>query len=305
MHGYLVKRLAQAAVTVLIVVSLTFVLARIAGDPTALLLPPQSDQATIDAFRSALGLDRPLADQYVMFLGDALRLDFGDSLRGGGSALAMVLERLPATLTLTGLSLLVSLLLAAGLGLAAELTSRSWVRTTILSVALVREAVPVFVFGLLLILVFGVKLAWWPFIGNTGPASYILPVATLSSMTLALYLRVLRSSFAEERGSDHVRTALAKGETRWRIVVREALPNVLLPFVTTVAVNVGVLIVGAVLVETVFSWPGMTYAMVLAVQQRDFPVIQAGVIVIAVVFIGVNTLADVVTVLLDPRVALR
>jgi peptide/nickel transport system permease protein len=304
MARYIVIRLVQAIVTIWAVLSLTFVLAHMAGDPSALLLPPESSPAAIAAYRHAIGLDRPLGVQYLTFLGDASHFDFGNSLRGGGPALDFVTARLPATLELAGVSLAVSLVLALGLGLTIELTSSKRLRTFILSLALIREAVPVFVFGLLLIIVFGVKLQWFPFIGKAGPDSFVLPVATLSSVTLALYLRVLRSSFAQERSQDYVRTALAKGASRSHIVLREAFPNVLLPFVTTVAVNAGFLIVGSVLVETVFSWPGMAYAMVQAVEQRDFPVIQAGVILIAIVFIAVNTIADIVCSRLDPRIAL-
>jgi peptide/nickel transport system permease protein len=304
MARYIMIRLGQAVLTIFLILTLTFVLARMAGDPTALLLPPETNAADAAAYKHAIGLDKPLGTQYVNYIVGALHLDFGKSLRGGGPALDFVTSRLPATLELAGASLVVSLILALGLGLTIELTSSKRIRTAILSAALVREAIPAFVFGLLLIIVFGVKLEWLPFIGKNGPKSFVLPVLTLSSVTLSLYLRILRSSFAQERSQDYVRTALAKGSSRWHIVMREAFPNVLLPFVTTVAVNIGFLIVGSVLVETVFSWPGMAFAMVQAVQQRDFPVIQAGVILIATVFVLINLITDIVCSKLDPRIAL-
>jgi len=301
---YLAGRSAQALLTIFLVVALTFVLARIAGDPSALLLPATATEQDAAEFRRALGLDQPVAVQFAGYLADLARLDFGNSLRSGGPAVDVILERMPATLSLAGISLLVSLVLALGLGLVVELTSSERLRSAILGLALLREAIPVFVFGLLLVLIFGVQLRSLPFIGREGPASYILPVATLSSLTLALYLRILRSSFGAEEGQDYVRTALAKGASHRHVVVRETLPNVLLPFVTTVAINLGYLVVGSVLVESVFSWPGVAYAVVEAVTQRDFPVIQAGVIAMAVVFVAVNLIADLVIARLDPRVRL-
>lgn len=302
MARYLAGRSTQAALTIFLVVALTFVLARIAGDPTALLLP--ATEADAAEFRRALGLDQPIIVQFLSYLGDMFRLDFGESLRGGGSAFDVVMDRIPATLSLAGISLLVSLVLALGLGLVVELTRSERLRSAILALALLREAVPVFVFGLLLVLVFGVGLEWLLLIGRDGAASYIMPVATLSSMTLALYLRILRSPFGGEEGQDYVRTAVAKGASRRHVVLRETLPNVLLPFVTTVAINLGYLVVGSVLVESVFSWPGVAYAVVEAVTQRDFPVIQAGVVAMAVVFVAINLLADLVSARLDPRVRL-
>ncbi|MEV1294192.1 ABC transporter permease [Pseudonocardia sp. NPDC049635] len=304
MLRYLAGRCAQAVLTVFVVVALTFVLARIAGDPTALLLPATATAEDAAEFRQALGLDRPLLTQFVQYLADVSRLDFGESLRGGGPAFDVVLDRMPATLSLAGISLLVSLVLALGLGLVVELSRSERLRSAILALALLREAVPVFVFGLLLVLVFGVHLQWLPFIGRDGPATYVLPVLTLSSMTLALYLRILRSSFGGEEGQDYLRTAAAKGASRRYTILREALPNVMPPFVTTVAINLGYLVVGSVLVESVFSWPGVAYTVVEAVTQRDFPVIQAGVIAMAVVFVVINLLADLISAKLDPRIRL-
>jgi len=302
---YIAIRCGQGLLTIFCIVSLTFVLARVAGDPTALLLPPEASAEDAAAYRAALGLDQPMLVQYVQFLGDVVRLDFGESLRSGTSATEAVLSRVPATLKLAGISMVVSVLLAIALSLVSELIDRPSVRTFILTASLLREAVPAFVFGIGLIYVFGVNLRWFPFIGSTqGAASYVLPVATLSTMTLALYLRMLSSSFAEERGRDYIRTAMAKGASRFHIVLREAFPNVMLPFVTVVALNLSAVIVGSVLVETVFSWPGLAYAMVQAVQQRDFPVIQAGIIIIAVVFVIVNTASDFLAARLDPRITL-
>lgn len=302
MVGYALSRVWQSLLTILLVLVVVFVLARLAGDPTALLLPPEATDADIAAFRHAYGLDKPIPEQFVVYVLDAFHFDFGQSLRGGGSAAAFILQRLPATLWLAAVSLVVSLVLALGIGLLVELTTSERLRTFVLGLALVREAVPVFVFGLLSILVFGVWLGWFPFIGFNGPLSFVLPVATLSSATLAMYLRILRSSFAGEERREYVRTAIAKGATRRHLVLREVLPNVLLPFVTTVAINLGYLIVGSVLVESVFSWPGVAYAVVQAVEQRDFPVIQAGVVLMAVVFVVFNLLADLVNTRIDPRV---
>lgn len=302
MIGYALSRVWQSLLTIVLVLVVVFVLARLAGDPTALLLPPTATDADADAFRAAYGLDKPLPEQFFLYVKDAFQFDFGQSLRGGGPAATFILERLPATLWLAAVSLVVSLVLALGIGLLVELTTSERLRTVVLGLALVREAVPVFVFGLLAILVFGVWLGWFPFIGFHGPLSFVLPVLTLSSATLAMYLRILRSSFAGEERREYVRTAFAKGATRRHVVLREVLPNVLLPFVTTVAINLGYLIVGSVLVESVFSWPGVAYAVVQAVEQRDFPVIQAGVVLMALVFVVFNLVADLVNARIDPRV---
>jgi peptide/nickel transport system permease protein len=302
MARYLGKRVLGGLLTIFLVLTFTFVLARLAGDPVALLVPITATDDEIAAYRTALGLDLPLPVQYWNFITSAVHLDFGNSLRSNRPAFEIIMERLPATLSLASAAFVSSLVVALGLGLVNELTRSRVVRSTILGFSLVRDAMPTFVFGLIMIYIFGVQLHVLPFIGNRTPASFVMPTITLATMTLALYLRLLRSGFAEELGKDYVRTAVSKGSSRFHLIVREVFPNVLPPFVTIVALNLGGLIVGSVLVEAVFSWPGIAYAIIEAVDQRDFPVIQAGVVVVATVFVAVNIIADVLNIRIDPRV---
>ncbi|RFA22798.1 ABC transporter permease [Subtercola boreus] len=254
--------------------------------------------------RTSLGLNDSLAGQYGRFLVDAVHGDLGNSIRQSTSSLALVLQRLPAALQLAFISFAVGFVLAIVLAVAGELSTRPRVRTAMLSIATVRQAIPPYLFGILLILVFSVWAGLLPALGMNSALSFVLPVATVSTFEIALYLRLFNASFAESRRSDYVRTALAKGVPHSRVVIRHQLPNALLPIITVAGINLGVLVGGLVVIEMVFNWPGLGRLIIEGVTQRDYPIVQAGVVVIAVVFIVINFIVDLLYAVLDPRVRL-
>ncbi|NTW40272.1 MAG: ABC transporter permease [Cellulomonadaceae bacterium] len=304
MVRFIAARVLRTAVTVLAVLTFAFVLARLAGDPVRLMLPDQATDADVAAMRASLGLDLPLHVQYGHFLSQALQGDLGVSLRQGVPALDLVLERLPATLELALISFTVGLVIAVALAVLGEVTGSQPLRTAILWLATARQSVPPYLFGILLILVFSVWLGVLPSMGRQGWQSYVLPVATMATFEIALYLRLLNSTFAELRHDDFVRTARAKGVGRTRLVLRHMLPNALVPVITVAGINLGILVGGTVVLEMVFNWPGLGRLVIQAVSQRDFPVVQAGVVLIAVLFVVINLVVDLLYAVIDPRVRL-
>lgn len=304
MGYFILRRTLQSVLTVLGVITVTFFLVRLAGDPTVLLLPVEASNEDIARLRTALGLDQPLAIQYVKFLINTLAGDFGQSLRQRSPALELVVERLPATLELAFTSFVLGLSLAFGIGLAARLSTSAALRATVMWIALARQAIPVFSFGLFLILIFAVWLRWLPSLGRGGIDHLLLPALTLATYELALYLRLFNASLSHEQRQDYVRTAYSKGQSRSKVIIRHMLPNALLPLVTIAGINLGLLLGGTVVTETVFSWPGVGRLMVQSVSQRDYPVIIAGVFVVSLIFVAVNLLVDILYGFLDPRVRL-
>lgn len=286
------------------VLTATFFLVRLSGDPTALLLPPEASREDIARLRTKLGLDEPLPVQFGNFVGNALQGDFGESLRQRTPALDLVLERLPATLELAAASFALGLSLAFAIGVGIRLGVGRRLRTAVMWVAFTRQAIPVFWFGLLMILLFSVQLGWFPALGAGTVWHLVLPALTLGTYELALYLRMINSAFAEEQNQDYVRTAYAKGQRDWVVVTRHMLPNAMLPIITIAGINLGVLLGGAVVTETVFSWPGVGRLIVQSVSQRDYPVMIAGVFVVSLVFVIVNLVVDLLYAVLDPRVRL-
>jgi len=297
-------RAFRAVVTLLAVLTFAFVLARMTGDPVRLMLPDQATAEDVADVRRALGLDQPLLAQYAAFLGDVVHGDLGDSIRQGRPALALVLDRLPATLELAIASFVIGIVLATTLAVVAEVTGDRRLRAVMLWAATLRQAIPPYLFGILMILVFSVGLGLLPALGRTSYASYVIPVITIATFEVALYLRLFNASFDESRSLDFVRTARAKGVSRARIVMRHMLPNALLPIITVAGINLGVLVGGLVVLETVFNWPGLGRLIVQGVTQRDYPVVQAGVVVVALLFIVINLVVDLLYAVLDPRVRL-
>jgi peptide/nickel transport system permease protein len=304
MAGFLTWRLLQSVLTLLGVLTATFFLVRLAGDPATLLLPVEATPDEIATFRTALGLDQSLPVQYVKFLIHIFEGDFGISLRQRTPALGLVLERLPATFELALTSFVLGLTLAFAIGFAVRLSGSARLRAAVMWIALARQAIPVFWFGLLLILLFSVTLRWLPSLGRGGAAHLILPAITLSTYELALYLRLFNSSLAAEAKQDYVRTAFAKGQSRSKVLIKHMIPNALLPLVTIAGINLGLLLGGTVVTETVFSWPGVGRLIVQSVSQRDYPVTIAGVFVVCLIFMMINLIVDLLYAYLDPRVRL-
>lgn len=305
MLGFLVKRLGQAVLTVFGVITISFFLVRFSGDPAIMLAGADASDADIAALREALGLNQPIFVQYLDFIRQAIRGDFGNSLRQAVPAMDLVIERLPATLELALASFAFGIIVALVLGTAMRLSRAKWLREVVMLLALGRQAIPIFSFGLLMILIFAVWLRWLPALGRGSWEHLLLPAITLGSYELALYLRLFNASLATEQRQDYVRLAYAKGQNRLSIILFHMLPNALLPIITVAGINLGLLLGGAVVTETVFSWPGLGRLIVQSVIQRDFPVIIAGVFLLSLIFVVINLLVDLLYAVLDPRVALK
>lgn len=303
MLRHLSRRGIQALVTVFVVVTVAFVLGRASGSPAAQLLPDTASREQIEALNARLGFDRPVLVQYGEYLAGLVRGDLGDSYRQTGvPALQVVAERLPASLSLGALGLVLGLVLALGTAVLLQITGASRVRSLVLAVGSLRQSTPDFLFGVLLVAVFAVSLGWLPSLGNRQASGIVLPAVTIATGQFVLYLRLAGHALQEQSAADHVRTAYARGESRARVVLAEVLPNALLPVLTIAGINLGSFLGGLVIVENVFAWPGLGQLVLSAVYARDFPVVQAALVVVALLFILSTLLVDLVSGLLDPRV---
>lgn len=304
MTAYLVRRLLYALFVILGVSVIVFVLVRLSGDPTALMLPLDATEEDVARLRHQLGFDRPLPIQYVDFVGNALRGEFGTSIRHQQSAMDMVIDRIPATFQLMALSLLIALGIALPMGILSALYPDSLIDRLSVVMALVGQAIPNFFLGIVLILMFSVQLRWLPSSGRGGIEHLLLPSLTLGTAAAAFINRLLRSSLREVLGTDYIRTARAKGRAWNAIVFRHALRNAAIPVVTVIGLQIIQLVGGAIVTETVFAYPGAGFLLVQSLGNRDIPVIQAFVMLIAVAVIIVNLVIDLIYGLLDPRVSL-
>jgi peptide/nickel transport system permease protein len=300
---YVVRR-SLHSVGLLVGVSLVvFLLLHVVpGDPAQVLLGDQATPQRVAEIRTALGLDRPLPEQYWRFASRAVQGDFGQSIRAMRPVLPYVVERLPATLELALGALLISTGLGIPLGVLAAARRRSAWDFSSMALALLAQSAPNFWVGLILIAVFSVKLGILPVSGRGGPAHLVLPSVTLAIFFLGLVVRLTRSGMLEVLAQDYVRTAGAKGLPERLVVFRHALKNAMIPIVTVLGLQVGTLLGGAVVTETVFAWPGMGQLAVQAIYQRDYPVVQCIVLLLGGVFVVVNWLVDMSYTLLDPRI---
>ncbi|MWV47821.1 ABC transporter permease subunit [Rathayibacter sp. VKM Ac-2803] len=305
MGPYIARRLAQGLATIFAVVTIAFALGRLSGSPAALLLTENASPEQIADLNHRLGFDLPLWQQYLQYLGGLVTGDFGDSYRQVGvSSMQLVLERLPASLSLGAVGLVLGLALALVAGVVIQLTRSRGLRALSLGLGSTRQAIPDFFFGLLLVLILSVWLGLLPSLGNRDPLAIIMPALTIATGQFVLYTRLLDNALTEQSTQDYARTAFARGENRLRVVVGELLPNAFLPVLTVAGISLGSFLGGLVIVENVFAWPGMGQLMLGAVYSRDFPVVQSGLIVVALLFILANLLVDLVSGLIDPRVRL-
>ena len=306
MFSLLLTRLVSALVVVLGVCTLVFLLIHLVpGDPVEAMLGENAQLADREALRQALGLDRPLGQQYLEYLQRLARLDLGLSFQDRRPVAAILGERLPATLELTLAALALALTLALPLGVLAARHRGSPLDTGAMSLSLVGISIPNFWLGPLLILVFSLWLGWTPVSGREGPASLILPALTLGTGMAAILARMVRGSILEVLGEDYVRTARAKGLSERRILWGHALRNAWLPILTLIGLQLGGLLGGAVITETVFAWPGVGSLLVESIQSRDYPVVQACVLLVSLSYVLVNTLTDLVYSWVDPRIHWR
>jgi ABC-type dipeptide/oligopeptide/nickel transport system permease component len=302
MVAFLIRRLFHTVFVMLAVCLVVFVLIRLSGDPASLYLPEDATPAEIEAFREKMGWNRPIHIQYVDFMERVLHGDFGTSLRHNEPALELVLERLPATLELTVVALTFALAIAVPVGVLSAIRQDSVFDAVARIVALLGLCLPNFWFGLMLIIVFAVELDVLPAFGRQSLANLILPGLTLGFSAAATIMRLVRSNVLEVLRMDYVRTARAKGLVERLVLVRHVLKNAAIPTVTIIGLRLGYLLSGAVVTETVFAYPGMGRLAVQAIANRDFAVVQAFVIVAALVFAVANLLVDVLYTFLDPRI---
>lgn len=305
MGRLLLRRLVSTAGVVLGVAVLVFLLIHlIPGDPVDVMLGEAAQPADRAALRQSLGLDLPLHVQLFNYLDGLLHLDLGRSLHSQRPILDLLAERLPATVELALAALAVTLLLAVPLGLvAAARHDTAWDHGA-MTFSLLGVSIPNFWMGPLLILVFALGLGWFPVSGREGAGAVVLPALTLGTSLAAILARMIRSSVLEVLGEDFIRTAYAKGLSRRQVLIRHALPNALLPVITVLGLQLGTLLAGAVITETVFSWPGIGLLTIEAIQTRDYPVVQACVLLIALTYVVVNMLTDLLYALIDPRIRL-
>ncbi len=301
MTRYLLTRLLRALLTIFLVLSFAFIILRLSGDPALLILSPDAPPEAIEAFRKGWGLDAPLWKQYLGYFLNLAQGNLGQSMRDGSSAWDLVMERLPATLAITVPALLLKILIGIPAGTYAALHRDSFVDRLVMSAAVAGYTVPSFVLGLLLVLVFAVGLGWLPSGGNEGIWHAILPIITLSLGGAAILARFTRSAMLEVLGQPYVRTGLAKGLSWDRVVIGHALPNAAIPTVTVVGFMVGSLMAGAVVVESVFTWPGVGRLLVSAVANRDLAVVQAILLLVAMGMVAANLLVDALYGWFDPR----
>jgi len=301
MIRFILVRFFRALITILAVVTFAFVVLRMSGDPAQVMLGPDVPQDSIDAFRKAWGLDQPLWIQYIAYLKSIFTGDFGVSMRDKASALRLVMERVPATLQLTVPALILKLVIGIPAGVYAALHRQSFADRGVILLAILGFTIPSFVMGLVLVLIFSVMLGLLPSGGQDTWMHGVLPTITMSIGGIGILARFSRSAMIEVMGQPYIRTASAKG-LKWSDVVwSHALPNAAVPIVTIVGFMVGSLIAGAVVVESIFSWPGIGRLLVVSVSNRDLAVVQCILLIIAATMVVSNLVVDLLYGWLDPR----
>jgi len=301
MLRYLASRLLRALLTIFLVVTFAFFVLHLSGDPALMILSPDAPPESIRAFRAAWGLDRPIWMQFIDYVGHALTGDLGNSMRDGRPAIQLVLERIPATLAITLPAFALKLAIGIPAGIWAALHRNSLADRLTMMVSVAGFTVPSFVLALVLVLVFAVKLGWLPSAGSDGPANAVLPIITLGTSGAAILARFTRSAMLEVLGQPYIRAASAKGLSWRRVVVEHALPNAAIPTTTVIGFMVGTLIAGAVVVESVFAWPGIGRLLVTSVANRDLAVVQVILLIVAATMVTANIVVDVVYGWIDPR----
>ena len=305
MSAYLLRRLAQSLLVLLGVSFVVFFILHLTGDPALVLLSPDATAQDIQEFREKMGFNDPFLVQYGRFLRGALRGDFGRSVRHDEPAFALVAERLPATLELAGAALLIALALAIPAGIVSAVRRNSAVDYVSTVLALLGQSMPTFWLGIMLILVFSVWLHLLPSSGRGTLEHLILPAVTLGLFTTARITRLTRSGMLEVLNQDYIRTARAKGVAGPPVVWKHALKNAAIPIVTIVGIELGTLLGGSVITETIFAWPGVGRLSVQAIYNRDYPVVQAAVFLLSTTFVLVNLVVDMLYTYLDPRIRFR
>ena len=302
MTRHLAGRIGQALLASFGVLTIVFFVMRLSGDPTLLLVPEGASAEQIAQLRHQLGFDRPVPVQFLAYLGDLVRLDFGESLVQRAPVLGILAERIPSTVALASGALLVAWGVGLPAGIAMAVWRDRWIARLLQALVLAGQSLPTFWSGILLILLFGVTLRWLPTSGVDGPLSLVLPSLALGAVTMSSFARMTRSAVLDELGRDYVNAARARGLSRSSAVARHVLRNAAIPVVTIAALEIGNLLAGAVIVETVFAWPGIGQLAIQSIQSRDFLVVQAVVLFVSLVYVACNLLADLAYAAIDPRI---
>ncbi|WP_223881222.1 ABC transporter permease [Nesterenkonia ebinurensis] len=304
MGTYIAGRLAQMIPTLLLIITIVFLLVYIVGDPVSLMLGEHATPEQVATMREAMGLNDPLLVQYFNYLGSVLTGDFGDSYRYNQAALPLVLDRIPATLTLAIGAILLALVIAIPLGVWAATRRGGVVDSAVSSLSVLAKAMPNFWLGIMLILLFAVVLQWLPVSGSGSWAHLVLPVVALGTGTAAEITRLVRSSMVEILSQDYIRTARGKGLRQRVVVYKHALLNAFVPVTSITILQFSTLLGGALITEVVFSWPGLGQLLVNAVSMRDMAVVQAAVFVIAVMVLALSLISDLLFKAVDRRISL-
>ena len=306
MTAYIARRLAQTIPIALLVSILVFSLIHlIPGDPVEMMLGEGAQRSEVESLRHELGLDRPLPEQFMGFLTGLLRGDLGNSLHYDEPVRDLLLRHYPATVQLALASMIVALAMALPLGIAAAFHRDGAIDHLSRVLSLMGVSIPNFWLGPMLILVFSIQLDLLPVSGKSGVASIILPAITLGTGLAGLLTRMIRSSLTEELHRPYLTTAQAKGLSRSDAVVRHALKNASIPIITVVGLQVGALLTGAIITEMIFSWPGLGRLIIQSIRLRDYPLIQGGVLAIALTYLLINLVTDLIYAWLDPRIRLQ
>ena len=305
MLEFALKRLGLTLLVLVSVSIITFALVRLAGDPAVALAGAEASSEEVEAVRIAYGFDRPLTVQYFGWLGDVMKGDLGFSNILQRPVMEVVMERLPVTAKLAGLSLLIALALAIPLGVLAAARRNSMLDRLALSIAVVGQALPNFFFALLLILIFGVTLRWLPISGDSSLLHYLMPAIALGYFSTPAIMRLTRAGMIEVLESDYIRTARAMGLPRRRVILKHALRNALIPVVSLTAVQLGFMLSGSIIVESVFSMNGIGRLGWQSIQRTDLEMMQALVLIISVIYLALNYFADLLNGLLDPRLRVQ
>ncbi|MFM7419100.1 MAG: ABC transporter permease [Alphaproteobacteria bacterium] len=301
MLHFLRRRLTVAILVALTVLTLSFLLTRLSGDLAISIAGPNATQEDIELIRSAYGLDRPLWVQYFDWLWRALQGDFGDSYFFKPRVARLIMERMPITMTLGLCGLFIALCVALPLRILAAVRENTWVDRSVLMVALIGQAMPSFWLGLTLMIVLGLNLGWLPISGTGSWQHYVMPSVVLSFSAIPSLMRLTRSGMIEALASDYIRTARAKGLSRLSILVKHGFRNAAIPVVAIAAVQLGFMLGGSIVIETVFALHGVGYLAWESISKNDFPVVQAVVLVLALIYIGLTLLSDLLNAVLDPR----
>ena len=305
MPAYLLSRLLTAVWVMFGVASLVFfILHWVPGDPVEVMLGESAAVADREALREALGLNLPVVEQWTRFLTNTLRWDLGESLYYQQAVSSLLAQRFVATLELAAAAFLIALLIALPTGILAAAYRGRAADMTAMGFSLLGVSIPNFWLGPLLVLVFSLGLGWFPVSGRSGLLSLVLPAVTLGTGLAAILSRMVRSSLLEVMSEDYIRTARAKGLSSWTVWLRHGMRNALLPILTLLGIQLGALLGGAVITETVFNWPGLGTLLVESIQRRDYPVVQGCVLLISLSYVAINLVTDLCYARVDPRIRL-